>query len=1081
MSAPVDSEVTPPVPKPRARYTWSVESTPAPPPVPRRMSSNNILDSETANSQAEPESERQPPRTGNLRKWNSLGQEENNDSKLFLNVSHKPELKTSHVFTEAPDESNNGFPMKSQRQHSAQGVFVWPALPALCPVSSKESQFKHRTYSDAHSPESPRSGSTSDKGSPPMPDSPCAQDSQTLEAPARQGIEELEGLELNANWNFLSSPSDEGSAQTRDRGASVAQMRQEKDENIQYPSLQSSDAAVQSDQGLVSWVEGSPACSDPPSAVQNRQQKCKAPRVATIRVSRRKQTGVEWQASAQAEEAPVRDSVVSRSSWLEVWQGRRHRVLWVTLDGKLLSLWKKRTDKFTEVVLHVSCITNVQSLEKGRFSISTPKKHFEFMANNEAVRDGWVRSLHASRGQKPQEAPQQCSTLVMKDPRAKVYGAVFGHELWIYHSKEDFANGVGMFYISMDVAQVKQTGRRNFSLITPYKTFSFQADSSREQAVWLASLTQVIRNALSCSEVAQHIWASPWNKVCADCGSANPEWASINLLTVICDACAGQHRSMGTSVSKVRSLKMDRKVWTEPLIQLFVLYGNKAANEVWGYNVPGAEQILADATPNERRAFVLAKYSKGLYRRAHPLACSQELLNKRLCEVVTGPDVSETLSLLCSGARVMCQTGDPQCPSPISLAERAGQALQTELLRHNEYTEAPACNQQPAKQDHRSSAVADPPQAPSDEELHGKLEDDQFLFSEENDSAACDVLDLKEVISIFDCSSGPTHEFEMLTLRDRMQCVAPTQEVLSSHMQHIMKVLLPWPVPSSELDGVRAFTRVSLREGGRLEHREVWAALRNNELLLYSTRGRQREKVFLTSSFRCNVDAAENTIELVTVDRCLSLQFELQRPCQCWNMLLKILALTAAGAGRGAPLYPAASSLWSEVPAAIEKCIYHITQHGLTVEGIYRRCGTALKISKLVELLNSAPNKVQFDSGESGVLDAAGALKLCLRQQVELIPQSHMSFWVQAAAHPVEAERLTAYRRGLDSLSAGQRAILKVLFEHLYQVQLYSHVNRMTPQNLALVFVPTVFRDYGMSTDMGGALVETGNFVVTAL
>lgn len=34
-------------------------------------------------------------------------------------------------------------------------------------------------------------------------------------------------------------------------------------------------------------------------------------------------------------------------------------------------------------------------------------------------------------------------------------------------------------------------------------------------------------------------------------------------------------------------------------------------------------------------------------------------------------------------------------------------------------------------------------------ELHGKLEEDRFLFSLENNSAACDVLDLREVLSLF--------------------------------------------------------------------------------------------------------------------------------------------------------------------------------------------------------------------------------------------------------------------------------------------------------------------------------------------
>lgn len=40
------------------------------------------------------------------------------------------------------------------------------------------------------------------------------------------------------------------------------------------------------------------------------------------------------------------------------------------------------------------------------------------------------------------------------------------------------------------------------------------------------------------------------------------------------------------------------------------------------------------------------------------------------------------------------------------------------------------------------------------EELHGKLEDERFLFSEENDSAACDVLDLREVIAVYDRCEG---------------------------------------------------------------------------------------------------------------------------------------------------------------------------------------------------------------------------------------------------------------------------------------------------------------------------------------
>lgn len=63
-------------------------------------------------------------------------------------------------------------------------------------------------------------------------------------------------------------------------------------------------------------------------------------------------------------------------------------------------------------------------------------------------------------------------------------------------------------------------------------------------------------------------------------------------------------------------------------IQLFVLYGNKAGNNVWGHNVPAVDQILPDAQYEQRAAFINAKYCSGLYRKAHPLTCSQELLNQ---------------------------------------------------------------------------------------------------------------------------------------------------------------------------------------------------------------------------------------------------------------------------------------------------------------------------------------------------------------------------------------------------------------------------------------------------------------------
>ncbi|KNZ52498.1 uncharacterized protein VP01_3553g2 [Puccinia sorghi] len=49
---------------------------------------------------------------------------------------------------------------------------------------------------------------------------------------------------------------------------------------------------------------------------------------------------------------------------------------------------------------------------------------------------------------------------------------------------------------------------------------------------------------------------------CAECGKPNPRWASYSLGILICINCCGIHRSMGTHISKVRSLDLDdRGAW----------------------------------------------------------------------------------------------------------------------------------------------------------------------------------------------------------------------------------------------------------------------------------------------------------------------------------------------------------------------------------------------------------------------------------------------------------------------------------------------------------------------------------------
>ncbi|KAM8741507.1 arf-GAP with Rho-GAP domain, ANK repeat and PH domain-containing protein 1 isoform 2-T3 [Acanthopagrus schlegelii] len=796
----------------------------------------------------------------------------------------------------------------------------------------------------------------------------------------------------------------------------------------------------------------------PPPRPPNQSQKPlkqKKPRAATIRVSRKK-------GSTGTPQTP--QSAVVRSSWLDVWKGFRHNVLWATLDGQLMSLWKKRTDRFSEVLFHVSSITNVKKQDKGRFSVYFRKKHYDFMAHNDEVHEGWVTSLLASRGQPSPAPPEIHGQITIKDPRSRIYAAVWGHDLWIYPNKEGFQLGIATFSVPLNVASVKSTGKHSFSLITPYKTFNLSVDSSKDLSNWLGKLSSSIQGALSNSQVALRLWENPDNKVCGDCGAANPEWASVNLLLVICQACASHHRSLSSRLSKVRSLKMDNKIWTEPLIQLFLTYGNQLANQVWAPAVPATEQLRPESSDEERLKFIQDKYSKGRYRRVHALTSSHSQMNQRLRQVVCGDDVEETMSLICSGAKV-CQS-DPQSPSAILLAERAGQALQTELLRLNEYTEVPPYLPQ--------SADRRPDSAPSDEEgeeLHGKLEDDRFLFSLENDSAACDVLDLREVLSVF-VKDGQVHEFEMVILNDQLICATDNQDALQSHLVHILKVILPGGVSYAEVVGATAVSKVCVVEvGGTSSHSDAWLLLWEDGISVHPIHRNTQQplRIELSALSSHDMDPSENIITMVTADRSVSFRFEEQHSCQSWfNHLQRSLTSQKPRPKRPPPpkhalarqsLYPVIDvGSRGSVPLAIECCISHITAHGLKIEGVYRRCGIATKVTRLVQTLMTSPSSAAMESDEQGVLDVCSALKQYVRQQESLIPGKDQQLWLHAAVISDERPRFSAYRRLLRQLPNDNRATLNALFGHLYMVQVFSQVNKMSAHNLAVVLVPTLFQ-----------------------
>jgi hypothetical protein len=86
---------------------------------------------------------------------------------------------------------------------------------------------------------------------------------------------------------------------------------------------------------------------------------------------------------------------------------------------------------------------------------------------------------------------------------------------------------------------------------------------------------------VSADSVRAALASVPGNAQCADCGAPDPDWASLNLVVMVCHRCAGAHRHLGAHVSKVRSASLDLDAWTPPVLSLFASVGNDRANDLW--------------------------------------------------------------------------------------------------------------------------------------------------------------------------------------------------------------------------------------------------------------------------------------------------------------------------------------------------------------------------------------------------------------------------------------------------------------------------------------------------------------------
>ncbi|KAF2810161.1 ArfGap-domain-containing protein [Mytilinidion resinicola] len=119
-----------------------------------------------------------------------------------------------------------------------------------------------------------------------------------------------------------------------------------------------------------------------------------------------------------------------------------------------------------------------------------------------------------------------------------------------------------------------------------------------------ASKRQQARNERALQDLIKNV---PGNDRCADCAARNPGWASWSLGIFLCMRCAALHRKLGTHISKVKSLSMDK--WDNEQVDNMKRMGNTESNRLFNpRNVQPNIPIDADEVDGALERFIRQKY-----------------------------------------------------------------------------------------------------------------------------------------------------------------------------------------------------------------------------------------------------------------------------------------------------------------------------------------------------------------------------------------------------------------------------------------------------------------------------------------
>uniref|UniRef100_A0A665WNT8 ArfGAP with RhoGAP domain, ankyrin repeat and PH domain 2 n=1 Tax=Echeneis naucrates TaxID=173247 RepID=A0A665WNT8_ECHNA len=772
----------------------------------------------------------------------------------------------------------------------------------------------------------------------------------------------------------------------------------------------------------------------------------------------------------------------------------KHQVLKTGWLDKLIVKVIRDSEMYSKGMILASAIRQVQGLGDNKFEVVTSLRTFIFRAEREGERQEWMEILQtparlpAYSSQKPSDSLSHPSStnkrglLELRGYKSRVLVSLMGSKVRLCKTKQDYKAGLAIAEVELTAANIRDVDRRGFEVNTPFKNFCFTAESEREKEEWIEAVQESIAETLSDYEVADKIWFDEANRSCADCHAPQPEWASINLGVVICKKCAGQHRSLSPSISKVRSLKLDSSIWSNELVELFLAVGNKNSNSFWAANLPLEEDLHSGATAEQRATFIRRKYRERKYRRVLEGFHDLEQLNQALCAAVVSPDVLQTMALVFSGADVMCATGDPTYSTPYLLAQRAGQKLQMEFLHQNKLSDFP-----PLEQWSENPSLSDASPfmdgflyiscGPAKSTLEHMARrwctlEGGFLsyYESERSASAIGRVDVSAVVSLAISNTetmtgvGAVFTVELYLQAERALVVgAERQETQHDWIQALTKCFVPSKVEGLVRKDSELIGRLHYKEGHDLYHwRMGWFMLEGSALHFSCEEEEGEEEVLQLKQLQeLSKNPGEDKIQVLLMvegGRTVYIHGFSKTDFALWQSAITMAAGTDGKALSDQQLTK------NGVPIIVDSCIAFVTQYGLCQEGVYQRPGDPGRVTQLLEDFARSARNVKLRKKEHHVEDVTDTLKSFLTQAEDaLLTKELYPYWVSALDEKDKRQRVNKYSAFIESLPKINRSTLNALLQHLYRIQQCSHINHMPSEKLASVFSSCLFQTQGQT------------------